>query len=180
MNEFHPDNGDEFFNKFLLRYFQEKLPEVYLSRSRPYQKNDNRYVEENNHSLIRAYIGHERFDSLPQLVVLRVLHQKLWLYHNLFQPVMKLKSKEYVEPLQYRRKFDTAQTPFERLLQLHCLDEVTQTKLETLRQSTNPLALRDQIERLIMEVSSLPCAKPGEKVNVYDTLIMKEEAAELR
>jgi len=54
--EFHPDNGDEFFNQFLLRYFEDKLPEVHISRSRPYQKNDNRKVEENNHSLIRAYI----------------------------------------------------------------------------------------------------------------------------
>ena len=180
VNEFHPDNGDEFFNKFLLRYFQEKLPDVYLSRSRPYQKNDNRYVEENNHSLIRAYIGHQRLDTLPQLAILRVLHQKLWLYHNLFQPVMKLKSKEYVEPLKYRRKFDTAQTPFDRLVQMRCLDEATRTKLENLRKSTNPLALRDEIEQLIMELSLLPCAKPGEKINVYETLIMKEEATELQ
>ncbi len=180
VNEFHPDNGDEFFNQFLLRYFHEKLPDLYLSRSRPYQKNDNRYVEENNHSLVRAYIGHERFDDLPQLAVLRVLHQKLWLYHNFFQPMMKVKSKEYVEPLKYRRKFDIAQTPFDRLLQMHGLDAATQTKLENLRQSTNPLALRDEIERLIMEVSLLPCAKPGTKINVYDTLIMKEEAAKLR
>jgi hypothetical protein len=180
VNEFHPDNGDEFFSQFLLRYFADKLPEVHISRSRPYQKNDNRYVEENNHSLIRAYIGHERFDTPAQLAVLRKLHKKLWLYHNFFQPVMKLKSKEYVEPLKYRRIFDTAQTPFDRLLQNHRLDEATQTKLENLRQSTNPLALRDEIEQLIMEVSSLPCAERGTKVNVYDTLIMKEEAAELR
>jgi len=92
---------------------------------------------------------------------------------------MKLKSKEYVEPHQYRRKFDTAQTPFERLLQLHCLDEATRTKLENLRQSIDPLGLRDEIEQLIMKLSLLPCAKPGEKINVYETLIMKEEAAEL-
>jgi len=90
---------------------------------------------------ICAYIGHERLDTLPQLAVLRLLHQKLRLYHNLFQPVMKLKSKEYVEPLQYRRKFDTAQTPFERLVQMKYLDEATQTKLENLRKSTNPLGL---------------------------------------
>ena len=93
---------------------------------------------------------------------------------------MKLKSKEYVEPLKYRRKFDTAQTPFDRLLQMKCLDEDTRTKLENLRKSTNPLALRDEIEQLIMELSLLPCAKPGEKINVYETLIMKEEATELQ
>lgn len=80
--EFHPDNGDEFFNQFLLRYFEDKLPEVHISRSRPYQKNDNRKVEENNHSLIRAYIGHDRFDSLPQLAILQQLHLKLEMRSN--------------------------------------------------------------------------------------------------
>jgi len=33
---------------------------------------------------------------------------------------------------------------------------------------------------LIMELSVLPCAEPGAKINVYHTLIMKEEAAELQ
>ena len=178
--EFHPDNGDEFFNQFLLRYFEDKLPEVHISRSRPYQKNDNRKVEENNHSLVRAYLGDARYDTVSQLAVLRQLHQKLWLYHNFFQPMMKVKAKEYVEALKYRRKFDTAQTPFDRLVQMECLGEATQTELENLRQSIDPLALRDEIEQLIMELSVLPCAEPGAKINVYDTLIMKEEAAELR
>ncbi len=178
--EFHPDNGDEFFNQFLLRYFEDKLPEVHISRSRPYQKNDNRKVEENNHSLVRAYLGDARYDTVSQLAVLRQLHQKLWLYHNFFQPMMKVKAKEYVEPLKYRRKFDTAQTPFDRLVQMECLGEATQTELENLRQSIDPLALRDEIEQLIMELSVLPCAEPGAKINVYDTLIMKEEAAELQ
>ena len=84
----------------------------------------------------------------------------------------------YVEILKYRRKFTTAQTPFVRLLQLDCLDEAIRIKL--LRKSINPLALRDEIEQLIMKLSLLPCAKPGEKINAYETLIMKEEATELQ
>jgi hypothetical protein len=63
---------------------------------------------------------------------------------------------------------------------MKCLDEATQTKLENLRHSIDPLALRDEIEQLIMELSVLPCVEPGAKINVYDTLIMKEEAAELQ
>jgi len=71
--ELHPDNGSEFFNHFLLRYLRKKLPHLLLSRSRPYHKNDNRFVEENNHSLLRAYLGHSRFDTLAHLQVLRPL-----------------------------------------------------------------------------------------------------------
>ncbi|MFZ2098018.1 MAG: hypothetical protein WAV05_15400, partial [Anaerolineales bacterium] len=115
VQEIHPDNGGEFFNHHLLRYWKEKVPDLQLSRSRPYQKNDNRFVEENNHSLIRTYIGHDRLDTQAQLKVLRQLYEKLWLYHNFFQPVMRLQEKEYVSSLQYRRKYDQAKTPFDRL-----------------------------------------------------------------
>jgi hypothetical protein len=90
VQEIHPDNGGEFFNRHLLRYWKEKVPDLQLSRSRPYQKNDNRFVEENNHSLIRTYIGHDRLDTQAQLKALRQLYEKLWLYHNFFQPVMRL------------------------------------------------------------------------------------------
>lgn len=87
--EIHPDNGGEFFNHFLLRYFRKKVPHLF-SPSRLYQKNDNRFIEENNHSLFRAYLGYSRFDTLAHLQVLRPLYDQLWLYHNLFQSMMRL------------------------------------------------------------------------------------------
>ena len=34
-----------------------------LSRSRPYQKNDNRHVEQKNSPLVRAYLGFARLDQ---------------------------------------------------------------------------------------------------------------------
>ena len=41
IREVHPDNGSEFFNHHLLRFWKERAPKVRLSRSRPYHKNDN-------------------------------------------------------------------------------------------------------------------------------------------
>jgi hypothetical protein len=169
--EIHPDNGSEFFNNFLLRYFRQKLPNLLLSRSRPYQKNDNRFVEENNHSLIRAYLGHNRFDTLAHLQILRPLYNKLWLYHNFFQPVMRLQAKEFVSPLRYQRKFDPAKPPLDRLIELNCLDEVTRNQLVGLRKATNPLLLRDQINDLITHLSSLPTLNHSDTVNVWETFI---------
>lgn len=121
--EIHPDNGSEFFKHFLLRYFRKKLPHLHLSRSRPYHKNDNRFVEENNHSLLRAYLGHGRFDTLAHLRVLRPRYDQLWLYHNLFQPVMRLPSKHAIAPLRDRRQFDPAKPPLDHLIELKCLDD---------------------------------------------------------
>ena len=48
VKELHPDNGTEFFNAHLVRFWKEKVTGVHLSRSRPYQKNDNRNVEQKN------------------------------------------------------------------------------------------------------------------------------------
>ena len=50
--ELHPDNGREFFNRFLLRYWKDVVPGLTLSRSRPFHKNDNPFVEEKNGSLV--------------------------------------------------------------------------------------------------------------------------------
>ena len=60
----HPDNGSEFFNNHLFRYFGEAMTGLRLSRSRPYRKNDNRFVEQKNATLVRAYLGYERAGHL--------------------------------------------------------------------------------------------------------------------
>ncbi len=48
VKELHPDNGTEFFNHHLVRFWGEAITGLTLSRSRPYQKNDNRFVEQKN------------------------------------------------------------------------------------------------------------------------------------
>jgi transposase InsO family protein len=55
--ELHPDNGSEFFNQHLVRFWKDTVKGVQLSRSRPYHKNDNRFVEQKNSSLVRHYFG---------------------------------------------------------------------------------------------------------------------------
>jgi IS30 family transposase len=63
IEELHPDNGSEFFNHHLRRFWGEKAPQMKLSRSRPYQKNDNLYVEQKNDTLVRQYFGDLRFET---------------------------------------------------------------------------------------------------------------------
>jgi hypothetical protein len=91
--EVHPDNGSEFFNYYLVRFWKEAAQDIRLSRSRPFHKNDNRFVEQKNFSLIRAHLGHERLDSVAQTTALNDLYDKLWLYYNFFQPVLRLDEK---------------------------------------------------------------------------------------
>lgn len=173
--EIHPDNGAEFFNQFLLQYWKNKLPDLEITRSRPYQKNDNRFVEENNQSMVRAYIGHSRLDTFAQLKVLRLLLDKLWLFHNFFQPVMRLKEKQVISSTQFRRKFDQAKTPFDRLKEKDALNSKNLSSLEYLRRQTNPVTLRSEINSLIENLLSLPCLDKSETVNIFTTFIKEND-----
>src|SRR5260221_948903 len=67
VKEVHPDNGSEFFNAHLVRFWKEKVTGVNLSRSRPYQKHDNRHVEQKNDTLMRHYIGELRLATAEQI-----------------------------------------------------------------------------------------------------------------
>lgn len=169
--ELHPDNGVEFFNAFMLKFWKATFNGVQLSRSRPFQKNDNRFVEENNFSLVRAYLGYQRLDTAQQTKVLNQLYDQLWLYHNFFQPVMRLKEKIPTDdPLRPKRIYDQAQTPFERLCAKDVLSTDQVCQLQALRAATNPRQLRHSIEALITQLFALPPAQEGVTEDVRQTI----------
>lgn len=66
MKGLHSDNGGEFKNMQVLIWCQENG--IDFSRSRPYKKNDNCFVEQKNDSVVRRVVGYYRFEgeqSLP-------------------------------------------------------------------------------------------------------------------
>jgi hypothetical protein len=146
IKELHPDNGPEFFNAHMLRFWGEQLTGLKLSRSRPYHKNDNRWVEQKNDTLVRAYLGNGRLDTCAHVVALNELYDLMWVYYNLFQPVLHLVEKQYLEQEgRMRRKWDMATTPYERLKQTGELSREQQGKLDMLYMQTNPRQLRTEI-----------------------------------
>jgi hypothetical protein len=142
--ELHPDNGSEFFNHHLVRFWGQKIKGVKLSRSRPYQKNDNRIVEQKNDTLVREYLGHLRLDTPEQVQAMNRLYEQMWLYYNFFQPVLHLVSKTVVNG-KVHRKWDQAQTPYQRLLVTATLSQEQQERLQQLYERTNPFQLRKRI-----------------------------------
>jgi len=163
----HPDNGSEFFNDHLIRYFGEEVTGLRLSRSRPYRKNDNRFVEQKNATLVRAYIGYERLDTRGQCAALNALYDQMWVYYNLFQPVLHLVGKEVIGG-KLRRKWDKAQTPYRRLLASGILSPEQEARLVALYASTNPRQLRREIYQAVERLWQYP--RPFNKTN-------REEAA---
>ena len=99
----HPDNSSELFNNHLIRYFGQEVTGLTLSRSRPFNKSDNRFVEQKNNTLVRAYLGYDRLDTPQQCVAVNALYDQLWVYYNLFQPVLHLIGKDMVAGKMERR-----------------------------------------------------------------------------
>ncbi|MDO8700683.1 MAG: integrase [Deltaproteobacteria bacterium] len=157
--QLHPDNGSEFLNNYIIRYLKEAAKGLKLSRSRPFQKNDNRFVEQKNSSLVRAYLGNVRLDNLVECHKLNQIYDKMWLYYNFFQPVMRLTEKQvsYQENGTYKLKhrYDSAMTPFQRLCKTNAISEKDKEKLAKLRDSTNPRELRKEIYHLLDKLLTL-------------------------
>lgn len=159
VKELHPDNGSEFFNHHLVRYWKDKVTGVQLSRSRPWHKNDNRMVEQKNDTLVRQYVGDLRLDTPEQIAALNALYEQMWLYYNLFQPVLHLVEKTSRGD-KVRRKWDAAQTPYERLVVSGVLKPEQQARLQQLYTQTNPLRLREAIYRQLEAIWQSATASP--------------------
>lgn len=148
--ELHPDNGPEFMNAHLLRFFSTLVKGAYWTRSRTYHKNDNRFVEQKNGTLVRAYLGNAPLKAREQRDLLNMVYEDMWHYYNLFQPVLRQVSRETTFDdlgiAHIHRKHDRAQTPFERLVTTKVLADAKRQHLTTLRDSLNPIHLRESIE----------------------------------
>jgi hypothetical protein len=179
VREIHPDNGSEFFNHHMLRYWKEKVKGVHLSRSRPYHKNDNPLVEERNATLVRSYLGYDRLDTVAQTRMVNLLYDKLWVYGNLFQPMRRTVEKKLISTsdggTRIRRRYDCARTPFERLSETGVLSTTERQRLEALYERTNPLRLREEIYDLVDQIFALPNAVPGVTENVYQLVNLPRE-----
>lgn len=173
VREIHSDNGSEFMNYHLLRFWQSNYPDVDLSRIRPYKKRDNRFVEHRNGALVRALVGHDRLDTVAQALLLNHIYDRVWLYFNFFQPVMRQTFKAY-EGGRVIRKHEDVRTPFKRLCALGILDPVVQRNLEALYDRTDPLLLRKEIDGLLTQLFRLPCSEPGHTEDIFETLAYPE------
>lgn len=148
--EIHPDNDTAFINYHLYHYaVGEKLD---FSRSRPYQKNDNCFVEQKNSTHIRQIFGHLRYDTWQEMEMINDLYKhELRLYKNFFQPVMRLKEKIRIKGA-IKRKYDKSKTPYQRLMASDQIDEKTKEKLKALYVSLNPAALKRNIDEKLKKL----------------------------
>lgn len=149
---FDCDNGSEFLNHHLVRYFTDHPDDVSFTRSRPYKKNDNAHVEQKNWTHVRQLLGYDRLDDHRILPLINDLYANEWsLYQNHFCPTMKLIEKERINA-KYRKRYDDPQTPYQRLQASEHLSGETKAMLKTAHQSLNPFILKQTIEKKLRAI----------------------------
>ena len=164
------DNGGEFINQHLYNYC--RLNRITFTRSRPYKKNDGCYVEQKNWSVVRRLIGYDRYNSRVALEVLNRIYELTRLYINFFQPVMKLVSKSRHGAKVYK-VYDTAQTPYQRLLRSGVLTEAKRQELATTYYGLHPVLLLKQINENLEKLWATAhySARQAMKIKAYEASV---------
>jgi len=143
--ELDTDNDPAFINGTVLDYCHDEG--IHFTRSRPYRKNDQAWVEQKNGAIVRRFIGYGRLEGLAMTETLSRLYEYSRLYVNFLQPSFKLKSKTR-EGAQVKKKYHVPATPYERLLaSIH----ISAKAKESLRRQFNgldPIHLLAEIRRL--------------------------------
>jgi hypothetical protein len=136
------DNDGAFINDTLLEYCSRQ--ELEFTRSRPYQSNDQAWVEQKNGAVIRRFVGHDRFSGTAAGQTLAHLYSGVRLFVNFFQPSFKLIEKTR-EGSKIKRRYDKPTTPCDRVLAQDEVDEETKSELRHQRTPLDPVALLHQI-----------------------------------
>ena len=144
------DNGSEFINWHLKSYCDKE--EIQFTRSRPYKKDDNAYIEQKNWTHVRKLIGWDRYDSLPALYSMNALYEnELRLWMNLFQPSVK-RQRVVRKGSRRTRIYDKPQTPLDRLLSFDLPDKRKLLELKTIREKLDPFELSERITQKLEQI----------------------------
>jgi hypothetical protein len=141
------DNGSEFINEWLRNWCESNA--IRFTRSRPYHKNDNCFVEQKNNTCVRKYVGYYRFDSPAERDALNVPYRSLCPLLNYFLPTMK--PVEKVKSGSRMRKVyeKIPKSPYQRLLESPDLSDEVKAELKRRFKRYNPVLLQKQVHQAI-------------------------------
>ena len=149
------DNGGEFLNHHVLKWLQQRPQPVFMTRSRPFKKDDNAHVEQKNWTHVRQCFGYERHDN-PELVepmnaLVKGAYGQLT---NYFHASLKLDHKER-KGGKVQRIYGAAQTPLARVRANAEVSEATKKRLLQVKARLNPFALKQAVTRSLKAISMM-------------------------
>lgn len=158
--EMHPDSGTEFINAHCFSYAEETG--LRMTRSRPYHKNDNCFVEERNGHVVRAYVGFDRLDARETVDALNKLYDVLTTYLNHFIASRRIIYKERIGAKWKVTREKVSKTPYQRVLERSDVTEASKEMIRTEHAKLNPRKMKGEIDRLTKRVHDVQrrCGTP--------------------
>ena len=143
---FHSDNGGEFLNRHLWRYFRDRDRPVDFTRTRPDHKDDNAYAEQKNWTHVRQLLGFQRIEDPDLIPTINALYEAWDLMHNLFCCTQKLQSKAKRGSRYVRHYEKRPRSPAQRLIGSEHTNEAMKTHLTEQMTNINPIKLKTFID----------------------------------
>jgi hypothetical protein len=152
---FDCDNGGEFLNYHLIRYFTERKQPVQFTRSRAYHKDDNAHIEQKNWTHSRQWLGYDRLDNPKVVSPLNNLFTKEWrLFQNFFCPSVKLIAKERFGSKTIKHH-DLPKTSYQRIMDSPHIHESVKRSLSNQLENLNPFMLRKTMDKKLKIIFSI-------------------------
>lgn len=149
---FDTDNGSEFMNETVAAFCDAQgIP---CTRSRPYHKNDQAWVEQKNGSVVRRLVGYRRLEGLAAAEALSRLYAASRLFVNFFQPSFKLASKIRVGAT-VRKTYHPPETPYAKLLACAAISDEMKERLRAVALQLDPLRLLEEIRSVQHHLAAL-------------------------
>jgi hypothetical protein len=140
------DNGSEFINHQLLDWCMQH--DVKFTRSRPYHKNDNCFVEQKHGDVVRKTVGYARFEGQNAVTALAAVYRYLNPLLNYWYPTLRLIAKEKLPSGRYKRIYEQEpKTPYQRLLESPDLSDECKQALRRRAALLNPVKLKQQMDK---------------------------------
>lgn len=152
------DNDGAFINDTLVAYCDKQR--ITFTRSRAYRKNDQAWIEQKNGSVIRRFVGYERFAGSVAGQTLAHLYHAMRLYVNYFQPSFKVRAKVR-DGSKLKKSYFKPTTPCDRLLQHPAVDRQVKEAIQSERAKIDPVELLHRIRETQAALASLSSQKPG-------------------
>jgi transposase InsO family protein len=157
------DNDSVFISESFIGWCKQNAIE--FTRSRPYKKNDQAFIEQKNGAVVRRLAGHQRFSGLGAVREMAKLYAASRVFVNVFQPSFKLIGKTR-EGSRVRKRYSAPKSPCDRLIAREDFPEAMKTKLRRWANSADPIAalaaVRHAQERLAL------IADKGEEVKLAE------------
>jgi len=155
---FDTDNDSVFMNTTVKDYCVANGVE--FTRSRPYRKNDQAWVEQKNGAIVRRIVGYRRFEGLEAAAELSRLYASVRLFVNYFQPSFKLAEKQR-DGAQVRKRYHKPTTPHQRLLDDPRTSADVRLRVGSVYATLDPVRLLHNIrvsQQKLVEIADTPVA----------------------